>query len=43
MTSVHSGVRIDRLLKQDRISWVYKCLDSLGYSTDGSNNGKIEG
>jgi hypothetical protein len=43
MTSVHSGVRIDRLLNQDRISWIHECLDSLRYSTDGSKDGKIEG
>jgi hypothetical protein len=43
MASVHSGVRIDRLLNQDRISWVHKCLNSLVYSTGGSNDGKIEG
>ena len=28
------GVRIDRLLDQDGISWVHECLDSLGYSTE---------
>jgi hypothetical protein len=43
MTSVDSGVRIDRLLNQDGISWVHECLDSLGYGTDGSNDGRIEG
>ena len=42
MTSVHSGVRIDRFLKKDRISWVHKGLDSLECSTDGPNDGKIE-
>lgn len=36
-----SGVRINGLLDQHRISWVHERLDSLRYRTDGSiNDGK---